>query len=354
MQTRSSLDGTSLAQSHRTDHDSIEVASNCRTARCTIDLLAAQCPSMATSGPSAFPLTERAIAVTHFAFARLVAVPGPRASSHAERPMPIQRTKPVPSAQPAISPDEQGAMVPAVVRTLAVLDLLSRQTEPVSLARLTADLGLPKSSVRAICNTLVSCGYVRRHPAGSYRLGSKVVSLAQLFLAGTDVAREFNAIWSDNRSSPEETVLLSVLSGSEAVYVAVRNSVRPLGLAFRVGLKFPAWISASGKALLAHLPPEEARRLVNDGLQVPTGKARGLTAVLEELEIIRKRGYSIDDQGIREGVYAFGAPVFDAAGDVVAAVSVCVNTSSMGGKAAERHRGLALDVAHELTTRLGG
>lgn len=77
---------------------------------------------------------------------------------------------------------------------------------------------------------------MRPHPDGSYRLSSKIVSLAEQFLSGTDVAREFNSLWSDSRSSPEETVLLSVLNGNEAVYVAVRNCVRPLGLAFRVGL----------------------------------------------------------------------------------------------------------------------
>ncbi|MDQ2734231.1 MAG: IclR family transcriptional regulator [Pseudomonadota bacterium] len=256
----------------------------------------------------------------------------------------------------ASSGDEQIQQVPAVVRSLAVLDLLSRQTESVSLARLTSDLALPKSSVRAICNTLVSCGYVRRNPEGSYRLSSKVVSLAESFLAGTDVAREFNSIWSDSRSSPEETVLLSVLTGHEAVYLAVRNSLRPLGLAFRVGLKFPAWKSASGKAMLAYLPAEEAQRIASDDMQSWTGRnrSRALSTLAAELELTKERGYSIDDQGIREGVYAFGAPVFDATGAVAAAVSVCVSTASLEGKAAERHRGVALDVAGELTARLGG
>ena len=165
-----------------------------------------------------------------------------------------------------------------------------------------------------------------------------------------------NAIWTDSRSTPEETVLLSVLNGDEAVCVAVRNSIRPLGLAFRVGLKFPASVSASGKAMLAHLPEEEARLIASKGLKRSTraGDALALKAFLQELELTRQRGYSIDDQGIREGVYAFGAPVFDATSSVVAGVSVCVSTASLEGDAAARHRNLALDVARELTERLGG
>jgi DNA-binding IclR family transcriptional regulator len=220
---------------------------------------------------------------------------------------------------------------------------------------LTQELSLPKSSIRAICNTLVSCGYVRRHPDGGYRLGPKVVGLAELFLSGTDVAGEFNAIWADRKISPEETVLLSVLTGTEAVYLAVRNGARPLGVAFRVGLKFPARLAASGKAMLAYLDPGEVSRLIGEDVTVPPGvKSRALKLLLDELEATKLRGYSIDDQGIREGVYAFGAPVFDAADTVVAAVSVCFSTASWNDKAAERHRDVAIDVARALTERLGG
>lgn len=138
------------------------------------------------------------------------------------------------------------------------------------------------------------------------------------------------------------------------VYLAVRNNVRPLGLAFRVGLKFPAYLSASGKAMLAYLPVEDARCIASEGMQSSRSSSgsRALNIFLKELELTRQRGYSIDDQGIREGVYAFGAPVFDATGAVVAAVSVCVSTASLEGKAAARHRDVALGVAQELTERV--
>ncbi|MGK8198499.1 IclR family transcriptional regulator [Burkholderia cepacia] len=252
--------------------------------------------------------------------------------------------------------DTGGPLVPAVARAVAILDYLSQQADPVRLARLSAELGLPKSSTHALCNTLVACDYVRKEADGSFRLGPRVVSLAESFLSSTDVAREFNAIWVHTRSSPEETVLLSVLSGNEAVYVAVRNSIRPLGLAFRVGLKFPAWLSASGKAMLAHLPIAEVSRRFADGLEPHLTRKgpRTLGALQKELDETRRRGYSIDDEGIREGVFAVGAPIFDASGNVTAAVSVCVTKATVEKEGLERHRDVALDVARELCTRLGG
>ncbi|MDE2300367.1 MAG: hypothetical protein KGK18_19645, partial [Burkholderiales bacterium] len=68
----------------------------------------------------------------------------------------------------------------------------------------------------------------------------------------------------------------------------------------------------------------------------------------------RKRGYSIDDEAVREGVYSFGAPVFDAAGKAVAGVAVCINKAMLGADRGERHRDAALRVARALSTRLGG
>ena len=247
------------------------------------------------------------------------------------------------------------ALVPAVSRALTLLDRLARERVPMSLAQLTSELALPKSSVHGLCNTLVSFGYLRRQPDGAFLIGPGVMSLAEAFVSGIDVAQEFNALWADAGTAPEETVVLSVLSGCDALYVAVRNSARPLGLAFTVGMRLPAYLSGSGKAMLAHLPPGEVRTRFAAGLgQHLTRKGpREIEALVKELASTRKRGYSVDDEGVREGVYSFGAPVRDAAGGVVAGVAVCINKALLGADRGERHRAAALNVAQALSRRLG-
>src|SRR5450755_1457737 len=167
----------------------------------------------------------------------------------------------------AREPARVAALVPAVARALTLLDRLARGREPMTLARLASELELPKSSVHGLCSTLVSFGYLCRQNDGSFLIGPRVMGLAEAFVAGTDVAQEFNALWGTSGIAPEETVLLSVLSGNEALYVAVRNSARPLGLAFNVGMRLPAYLSGSGKAMLAQLPVDEVRRLYAGGLQ---------------------------------------------------------------------------------------
>ena len=102
-----------------------------------------------------------------------------------------------------------------MTRALTLLDRLAHQREPMSLAQLTSELALPKSSVHGLCNTLMSFGYLRRQPDGAFLIGPRVMSLAEAFVSGTDVAQEFNALWVDAGGAPEETVVLSVLSGTD-------------------------------------------------------------------------------------------------------------------------------------------
>ena len=247
-------------------------------------------------------------------------------------------------------------LVPAVTRALALLDRLARQREPMSLAQLTGELALPKSSVHGLCNTLMSFGYLRRQPDGAFLIGPRVMSLAEAFVAGTDVAREFNALWADAGAAPEETVVLSVLSGPDALYVGVRNGARPLGLAVNVGMRLPAYLSGSGKAMLAFREPEELRKLFAAGLTTHLTRKgpREIVGLLKELALTRKRGYSVDDETVREGVYSFGAPVFDVTGRAVAGVAVCINKALLGADRGVRHRDAVLSVARTLSQRLGG
>ena len=245
--------------------------------------------------------------------------------------------------------------MPAVTRALSLLDRLAQQREPMSLAQLTSELALPKSSVHGLCNTLMSFGYLRRQPDGAFLIGPRVMTLAEAFVSGTDVAQEFSALWANAGAAPEETVVLSVLSGTDALYVAVRNSARPLGLAFNVGMRLPAHLSGSGKAMLAFRAADEVRGVFAAGpLTRLTRKGpRDIEALLKELALTRKRGYSVDDETVREGVYSFGAPVFDATGQVVAGVAVCINKALLGADRGERHRDAALAVARTLSQRLG-
>jgi IclR family transcriptional regulator, blcABC operon repressor len=255
---------------------------------------------------------------------------------------------PVPLADRPAPP----ALVPAVVRALAVMDLVARRREPLPMAHVAAELDLPKSSVHGLCNTLLSYGYLRRAANGALQIGPGVMGLAEAFVASTDVAHEFAALWHD--AAPDETVILSLLNGVEVVYVGVRGGTRPLGLAFNVGMRLPANLAATGKAMLAFQDPAAVRaRFAGRALAALAQPPQGWEALERELALTRRRGHSIDDEGVRKGVYCIAAPVFDASGQAVAGLGVCLNKSMVDAGSRARQRELVCDAARALSLRLG-
>lgn len=262
----------------------------------------------------------------------------------------------VPSARVLSLPESGPGKVPSVSRALLLLDWLAKRREPMSLARLASDLELPKSSVHGLCNTLVSFGYLRREADGAFGIGPGVMGLAEAFMASTGVAQEFNGLWKDAQNAPDETIVLSVLDGSDVVYVATRPGRRPLGLAFSVGMRLPAHMAATGKAMLAYLEPQTVRQILQRATphQPVVLDPAEVEALLADAALSRRRGYCIDDEGVRTGVYCVGAPVFDASGVPIAGVGVCIHKNREIGEPETRQREVVLAAARTLTQRLGG
>ncbi len=263
-------------------------------------------------------------------------------------------TRPAAPRTSAPSTTARAPMVPAVTRALTLLERLAELREPMTLARLSADLALPKSSVHGLCGTMLSMGYLRRRPDGAFLLGPRVMGLAEAFVAGTDVAQEFNALWA-TAPTPDETVILSLLDGTDVIYIAVRNGSRPLGLAFSVGMRLPAHLAATGQAMLAFLEPQRVREIMPARLPRMTGHGAATVDELErELAQARQRGYSIDDETVREGVFCYGVPVFDASGRPVAGIGMPMHKPLLGADRGRRHLEHLLEWANTLSQRLGG
>lgn len=247
-------------------------------------------------------------------------------------------------------------LVPAVARAAAVLDALARERAPMSMARLAERLSLPRSSVHGLCNTLHALGFLRRQDDGAFSIGPRVMHLAEAFLASTDVAREFDALWAREHQPPEETLLLSLLEGTEVVYLSARHGTRPLGLAFSRGMRLPAHLAATGRAMLAFADEALVRKLYAGKAltrMTPHGPAT-VDELLDGLHPYRRTGISVDDEGIRLGVYCLGAPVFDAAGRVMAGVGVCLNKSVCTDVEVARQRDRVTETARALSARMGG
>lgn len=254
---------------------------------------------------------------------------------------------------PIDSPD--ASLVPAVERAARLLDTLSEAPRAQSLAELARVLVLPKSSVHALLHTLSALGLAMRNARGEYSLGPKSLQWAQAFQRQSYVVEAFNDAAQAFDALREETIMLAVLDGADVLYLACRPGTRPLGVTFRVGGRFPACSTSSGKAMLATLPITDVlARLGNRPLPRLTRHSVASRAALErQLQAVRSAGHAIDDEETAEGMHCFGAPVFRAGHpEAVAAVAVSlIKASSTTAREAEvvaAITALALDVSRRL------
>lgn len=246
--------------------------------------------------------------------------------------------------------------MPALFKAVQVLDALAAAGKPLSLASLTQLLGLPKSSLLSLCNSLCETGLARRTDRGAYELGSRILDFAHAYLRTTDITKEFVHAWDEMRELRDEGVVLAVLDGTDAVYVACRNGSRPLGVNYRIGMRLPACCTATGKALLSTLEEPQLKQLYR-GVTLPALTPRShvrLKSLLDDLAGVRLRGYAVDDEETREGMYCVGAPVFDAGGGhAIAAVAVSI-LKAQGADHLRRMTEAVTHLAAMLSKRMGG
>lgn len=257
--------------------------------------------------------------------------------------------------RPEPAPGRAPALVPAVERAVRLVDHLAALRGPQPLAELSKALELPKSSLHGLLNTLVALGLATRNERGEYALGPKPVQWAGAFGQQSGVVAAFDAAAAALPALREEAIMLAVLDGAEVLYLSCRPGTRALAVNFRVGGRFPASCTSSGKAMLATLPAERVRELFG-GAALPrlTRHSVGsVTALLRQLAEFRAQGYAVDDEETAEGMHCFGAPVFAAGrSEAVAAVAVSLIKASTS---ARRHdevvaaiRGLAARVSQRL------
>jgi len=246
-------------------------------------------------------------------------------------------------------------MVPAVARSVALLDAVSKSRRSLTVTEIAEALEIPKSSAHSLCYTLVELNLLVKRSDQTYRIGPHIMRWANRFTHESDVATEFASIWDESGSLRGETITLSVLEGAEVVYVAARNAAQSVGYNFRIGMHLPAAFTATGKCLLSHMTNSEVRRLVGDKFPSPLTEysVRSIEELIEELKVVRAQGYSVDNQQVNEGMVCCGAAVLNSQNQPIAgiAVSLSIEASALLG-----HEAIAKslqEMSKEISIRLG-
>lgn len=210
-----------------------------------------------------------------------------------------------------------------LVKGLGILEILARSPQPLGVTEIATRARLLKSDVHRLVQSLVDLGYVRQEArTNNYFATVRLWELGYAVMGKTDIRKTAEPWMARLLEQTRETVHLSVLDGTEAVYIHKLESPEPVRAYSQVGGRAPAHAVATGKALLAQQGEAEQREAA---LHLKRYTARTIVDAeefLRELARIRVQGYAVNRGEWRESVCGIAAAIADPAGLPVAAVGI--------------------------------
>ncbi|NHN32778.1 IclR family transcriptional regulator [Paenibacillus agricola] len=212
----------------------------------------------------------------------------------------------------------------SIDKAMDVIEVLSEYGS-LSLIDLASLVKQPKSSLFRIILTLEKRGFIGRSETdGKYCLGLKHLVITKNLLERNTLRTSSLQEMHKLVDKYGDTVNLCVFLEGEVLYAEIIEGTYALRMSDQVGSKAPLHATATGKAFAASLPEEEVRSLLDQkGLDSYTPNTIiSVQRFLQELSIIREKGYSIDDQEIVWGARCIAAPIFNMFGLVEGAISL--------------------------------
>ncbi|GAA1704830.1 IclR family transcriptional regulator [Fodinicola feengrottensis] len=248
--------------------------------------------------------------------------------------------------------------IPAVRRALEVLRLLAARPGPLPASAIARELGLPRSSAYHLLSVLADQGFVIHLPEERrYALGVTAFEIGSAYLRTTPLERLGRPLLTRLVADIGFTAHLGVLHGRETLYVIETRPPRAEPLVTDVGVRLPAQLTASGRAMLAALPANQLRALfpTADTLVDRTGVGpRTLTALRRILTSERKTGYAEEDGEVTTGYASVAVAVLDHTGRPAAAVATTFRSTAVDSAGRADIARFVRKTAATFTRRLGG
>lgn len=211
----------------------------------------------------------------------------------------------------------------SLARGLAVIRAFSDQRRSLTIAQLSHRTGIPRAAVRRCLYTLKQLGYADTD-GNTFSLKPKVLTLGYSYLSSTPLTVSALPFLNNVSRALNESCSLAVLDENEVLYVARSATSRIMSVSLNTGSRLPAYCTSLGRAILAHLPPEQLDQyFAKVTLKAFTNRTivseRRLREMLDE---VRDKGFALVEEELEVGLRSIAVPVRGASGTVVAALNV--------------------------------
>lgn len=250
--------------------------------------------------------------------------------------------------------------VPAARSALRILRHLAAAGGPVHASSMARALELPRSSVYQLLRVLQDEGFIVHYPeARTYGLGPLVSELGTSVLRASRLSGLAQPLVDRmvTRTSVPAVAQVAVLAGSDVEYLGTATVDRAPTTVARVGVRLPAHLTATGRAMLSAVSSDQVRALYPHREDLITRRGLG-PATLGELDGIlrtaRDRGWASEDGEITDGYASVAAPALDRNGYPAAAIGLTYRSAVANDEDAAALAALVVESAAALTARLAG
>lgn len=236
--------------------------------------------------------------------------------------VPLRRSKPVRPRRDHVS---------ALGNGLHVIECFSAAAPALTIADVARKAALTRAAARRYLLTLTTLGYMESD-GKHYRLSTRTARLGYAYFSTAPLPKLAQPLLERVADATQEGVSLAILDGSDVIYIGRSSARRIMSGVVGVGVRIPAVIGGTGRVLLASKPDElVVRMLRNIGtIQPLTAKTKtDRDEILEEIRRARQRGYSINHEEVEIGLRSIAAPVRNATGSTIAAMSVSTPTARL-------------------------
>ncbi len=224
----------------------------------------------------------------------------------------------------------------------------------MGVTEIAKELGVQKSTVHSLLQTLMLRGFVRQTDTGRYTLGYGLIRLGEACAEQLDIRVIARPFMNELANESEEIALLAVLSGTELIIVDKAEPQKPFFIIPKFDFSITLHSTAIGKVLLASAPAAIIDEVLAHGVERFTSYTlTDRDVLLKELAHVRAQGYAVGCNETIEGVTCIAVPIFDAAGKVTAALSVSSASSKLAAQRYETLVRLLREKAGMISRRLG-
>lgn len=195
-----------------------------------------------------------------------------------------------------------------------ILFLLRDENKALGLTEITNKTNISKSTVYNILNTLIHYNLIKKdEDSKKYSLGISILSLSSVVIDSLDIRNISKPYMQSLARRTKSTVTLGIRNDEKFTFIERIDGVRNVRFFCDIGKDVKLFKGAASKAYFANLSDEE---------QLKVYGVDELDKYIDEIQEIRKNGYSTSNEEVDKGVVAFGAPIFDYKNEVVSALAI--------------------------------